>query len=375
MGLFDKLRGELIDIIEWVDDTNHTLVWRFPRYQNEIKNGARLVVRPGQVAVFVNEGKIADVFEPGTHELTTRNLPILTTLAGWKYGFDSPFKAEVYFVSTRQSTGLEGGTPEPIMLRDADFGPVQLRAFGSYALRAGDPRALLRELVGTDGAFQADEVSELMRSLLISAFASLLGESKIAALDLAQNYKALGDELRKRVRSQIDDEYGLDLTMVAILNISFPPQVQKALDTRTSMGIIGDMGRYQQYQLANAMMAAAENPAGPGPGASIGLGMAMAGQMMNPGMQPGLHAPSGPPASGAVPPPLPPPLPVFHVDFGGQSAGPFDAATLSQHAAQGRVKPTTLVWMQGMPAWAPASQVPQLAFLFASSGPPPLPAS
>src|SRR5688572_19338421 len=150
MGLFDKLKGELVDIIEWVDDSNgHTLVWRFPRYQNEIKNGAQLIVRPGQVAVFVHMGKLADVFEPGTHTLATNNLPLLSTLQGWKHGFNSPFKAEVYFVSTRQVTDLKWGTPNPIMLRDADFGPIRLRAFGTYTLRATDPKALLKELVGT----------------------------------------------------------------------------------------------------------------------------------------------------------------------------------------------------------------------------------
>ena len=157
MGLFDKLRNELVDIIEWVDNTNRTLVWRFPRYQNEIKNGAQLIVRPGQKAVFVHRGQMADVFEPGNYALKTENLPILSTLQGWKYGFNSPFKSEVYFVSTRQITDLKWGTPNPIMLRDADFGPVRVRAFGTYAVKAVDPKALLKELVGTDAEFDADE--------------------------------------------------------------------------------------------------------------------------------------------------------------------------------------------------------------------------
>ena len=156
MGLFDKLRAELIDIIEWVDDSRHTLVWRFPRYHNQIKNGAQLIVRPGQVAVFVHRGELADVFEPGHYTLNTDNLPVFSTLAGWKYGFDSPFKAEVYFVSTRQMTDLKWGTPNPIMMRDADFGPIRIRAFGTYALKAVDAKALLKELVGTDSEFDAD---------------------------------------------------------------------------------------------------------------------------------------------------------------------------------------------------------------------------
>ena len=164
MGLLDKLRAELIDIIEWVDDSHHTLVWRFPRFHNQIKNGAQLIVRPGQLAIFVHQGKVADVFEPGQHRLTTSNLPVLSTLAGWKYGFDSPFKAEVYFVATRQITDLKWGTPNPVLMRDADFGPVRVRAFGTYALRAVNPRALLTELVGTDSEFEADEISELLRA-------------------------------------------------------------------------------------------------------------------------------------------------------------------------------------------------------------------
>jgi membrane protease subunit (stomatin/prohibitin family) len=193
MGLLDKLRGELVDIIEWIDDDRHTLVWRFPRYQNEIKNGAQLIVRPGQLAIFVHRGQIADVFEPGNYALKTDNLPVLSTLQGWKYGFNSPFRSEVYFVSTRQITDLKWGTPNPIMLRDADFGPIRLRAFGTYVLKATDPKALLKELVGTDGVVEADEVSELMRSIIMTAFADMLGEQKIAALDLAANYREMSE--------------------------------------------------------------------------------------------------------------------------------------------------------------------------------------
>ena len=210
MGLFDKLRGELVDIIEWVDDSQHTLVWRFPRYHNQIKNGAQLIVRPGQMAVFVHRGELADVFEPGHYELRTDNLPILSTLMGWAHGFDSPFKSEVYFVRTSQITDLKWGTPNPIMLRDADFGPVRLRAFGTYTLKAMDPRILLKEIVGTDGEFDADEVTELLRSIINSSFADMLGEKKVAALDLAAHYTEMGDDLRDVVNERIDDEYGLE---------------------------------------------------------------------------------------------------------------------------------------------------------------------
>ncbi|MBV08141.1 MAG: antifreeze protein, partial [Rubinisphaera sp.] len=241
MGFFDKLRAELIDIIEWIDDSRHTIVWRFPRYHNQIKHGAQLIVRPGQMAVFVHRGELADVFEPGHYKLTTDNLPILSTLQGWKYGFDSPFKSEVYFVSTRQITDLKWGTPNPIMMRDADFGPIRLRAFGTYVLKATEPRALLKELVGTDSEFETDEVTELMRSMISTSLADILGESNIAALDLAGKYRDLSDQLRAHVAERIDDEYGLDIPQLFIVNISLPEEVEKAIDTRSSMSVIGDM--------------------------------------------------------------------------------------------------------------------------------------
>jgi membrane protease subunit (stomatin/prohibitin family) len=233
MGIFNTLRNELIDIIEWIDDGKHTLVWRFPRYENEIKNGARLIVRPGQSAVFVREGQIADVFGPGSYELTTKNLPLLSTLAGWKYGFDSPFKAEVYFVSTRTLTDLKWGTPNPVMLRDADFGPIRLRAFGNFTLRAIDSKALLRELVGTDGIFAVEAVAELLRAIIASSFADVIGEAQLAALDLASKYNELSELLKKRVCERIDDEYGLEVPALQIINIALPESVEKALDKRS----------------------------------------------------------------------------------------------------------------------------------------------
>jgi membrane protease subunit (stomatin/prohibitin family) len=345
-----------------VDDTNHTLVWRFPRYQNEIKNGAQLVVRPGQLAIFVDRGRIADVFQPGMTTLTTANLPILSTLQGWKYGFESPFKAEVYFVSTRQVTDLKWGTPQPIMLRDADFGPIRLRAFGTYAIRAVDPKILLTGLVGTDQDFEVDEVGELLRAMIATSFAQLVGESKIAALDLAANYRALSDQLRKRVQEQIDDEYGLELPQLLIVNVSLPPEVEKALDTRSSMGVIGDLQRFQQFQMGQAVLEGARNPGGMGAaGAGIGLGMAMAqqmGQVMN--------------AGGAGAPP-PPPAPAFYVAVNGQTTGPFPLAQLASAIQAGQVQPGTLVYGGGVTAWTPAGQVPALASYFAAPPPPPPP--
>lgn len=359
MGLFDKLRNELIDIIEWIDDSQHTLVWRFPRYQNEIKNGAQLIVRPGQKAIFVHRGEIADIFEPGHYELKTDNLPLLSTLAGWKYGFNSPFRAEVYFVSTKQLTDLKWGTPNPVMMRDPEFGPIRIRAFGTYSLRATSPAALLKELVGTDQNFGADAVAELLRSIIVSTLSELLSKSNIPALDLASHYSQHADALRRAVQEKIDDEYGLEIPQLVIVNISLPESVEKALDTRTSMGVIGDLGRFQQYQLGQAMTSGSGGSAAEGVG--LGLGMAMAGRMMQAG------AFSSPAAS----PPAPPAL--WHIAVNGQSQGPFPAEQLLSAITAGQVTRSTLVWTAGMTNWAAAEQVPQLAAAFGPPAPPPVP--
>ncbi len=365
MGLFDKLRAELIDIIEWVDDSQHTLVWRFPRHQNEIKNGAQLIVRPGQSAVFVHRGQMGDVFEPGNYELKSDNLPILSTLQGWKYGFNSPFRSEVYFVRTAQITDLKWGTPNPVMLRDADFGPIRLRAFGTYTMKAIDPGILLKELVGTDSSFEADEVTELLRSIITTAFVDLLGESKVAALDLASKYREMSEDLRKLVCERVDDEYGLEVPQLFIVNISLPEDVEKALDTRTSMGVIGDMNRFQQYQMGQAMLTAADNPAGGGAAEGMGLGMgfAMANRMVQAG---------GGAGGGMMPPPAPQAT-VWHIAADGQTQGQFNDQQIAQAISQGQVSATTQVWCAGMQSWTPAGQVPQLGNYFAAVPPPPPP--
>ena len=368
MGLFDRLRNELIDIVEWVDDSRHTLVWRFPRYRNEIKNGAQLIVRPGQMAIFVHRGELADVFEPGHYTLSTDNLPLLSTLQGWKYGFESPFKAEIYFVSTRQITDLKWGTPNPILLRDPDFGPVRLRAFGTYAMRASDPAALLREIVGTDSSLEADEVSELMRSIIVTSFSDMLGESKIAALDLASNYHELSEQLRRTALERVDDEYGLDVPQLFIVNISLPEEVEKAIDTRSSMGAIGDLQAYQQYQMGRAMLEAAENPSGGGAseGLGLGVGLAMANRM-------GLPGGAAAPGAGGAALPAPPPPPSWYIAENGQSAGPFTPDQLAQAAAGGRLTGETLVWAPHVKNWTKAGEVAELTPVFGPPAPPPLP--
>ncbi|MFP4356312.1 MAG: SPFH domain-containing protein [Phycisphaerae bacterium] len=368
MGLWDKIRGELIDIIEWTDDSNDTMVWRFERYGNEIKYGAQLVVREGQAAVFINEGKLADIFQPGQYTLETRNLPILSTLKGWKYGFESPFKAEVYFISTRQFTDLKWGTKNPIMLRDAEFGPVRLRAFGTYCMRVTDPACFIREIVGTDGHFTTQEVTNQLRNMIITRFTDLLGESKIAVLDLASNYNELGEFCTKHLAPEME-KYGLGLTKLLIENISLPPAVEEALDKRSSMGVLGNLNQYTQYQAAEAMEDLAKNPGAgggmAGGGMGMGMGFAMANQMGQAmGNQQQAPVPAGPP-----------PIPQqasFYIAVNGQQAGPFDMATLQQQVSGGQLTRETLVWKQGMGSWTAAGQVGELSSLFGSA-PPPLP--
>ena len=246
MGLFDKLKGELIDIIEWTDDSSDTIVYRFERYGNEIKNGAKLTVRESQAAVFVNEGQFADVFQPGMYDLTTENLPVLSTLKGWAHGFNSPYKAEVYFVNTKRFTDLKWGTQNPIMLRDAEFGPIRLRAFGSYSMRVTDPAKFMKEIVGTDSDFTTDEIVDQLRNIVVSRFTDALAESKIPALDLAANYDELGKFMENKIAGEFG-EYGLKLVKLLVENISLPPAVEEVLDKRSSMGILGNLNQYSVY--------------------------------------------------------------------------------------------------------------------------------
>jgi len=362
MALWDKLTGELVDIVEWIDDTRDTMVWRFPRYQNEIKYGAQLIVREGQAAAFLNEGKLADLFlAPGTYTLDTQNLPVLSTLRGWKYGFNSPFKSEVYFVSMRTFTDRKWGTKNPIMMRDPEFGPVRLRAFGTFSIKCADPAVLLRNVVGTDGRFSVEEIGEQLRDLVVSRFADVLGESKIAALDLAANYDDLGKFLTTRMAPDFAI-FGLQLVTLRVENISLPPEVEAAMDKRTSMGVIGNMQQYTQFQTANAIGDAAKQPGGlAGSAAGIGAGFAMANQMAG--------------AINAPPSNQPPPVPgqtSFFIAVDGKQQGPVSVDQLKASIAAGSVNRQTLVWKNGMPNWVPLESVPELATLMAAV-PPPLP--
>ena len=277
MGIWDLVKSELIDVIEWLDDSGDILVWRFPDEDHEIKMGAKLTVREGQAAVFINEGQLADVFTPGLYSLTTQNMPVMTTLRSWKYGFESPFKAEIYFVSTRNFIDLKWGTQNPIMMRDADLGVVRLRAFGTYSIRVKDPGAFIKQVVGTDGCYTTEEIEGQLRSMLVSAFSGMLGTAKIAALDLAANYRTMGDQAMTSMDPDFQT-YGISLTRFVIENISVPPEVEKMLDTRSQMGLVGDMGRFTQFQTAQAIPEAARS-GGAGGFTGMGVGIAMGQQM------------------------------------------------------------------------------------------------
>jgi len=364
MGLWDKLKGELIDIIEWLDDSRDTIVWRFPRYENEIKMGAKLVVRESQAAVFVNEGRVADVFGPGTYTLTTQNMPILSTLKGWKYGFESPWKAEVYFVNTRQFTDMKWGTQNPVIVRDPEFGAVRLRAFGAFAMRVTDPAALLRELVGTDPQFRTEEVQEYLRQLVVSHLGSALATANVPMLDLAAKQQVIGSTLATVLTDELAPS-GISIPKFIIENISVPPEVEAALDKRTSIGVVGNLDNYTKFQAANAMEDAANNTGGAGEAFGFGLGMA-AGQRATQAM----NTPSSPPPS-AAPPPLPSTAEWF-VGVNGQQQGPYDQNGLAGMAASGALRRDTLVWKNGMAGWTAAGQVGELAGIFAQV-PPPLP--
>lgn len=368
MGLLDKLFGEFIDIIEWTDDSNDTLVYRFERYGNEIKYGAKLTVRESQVAVFVNEGRVADVFEPGMYELATNNLPILSTLQGWPHGLESPFKAEVYFFSTRQFTDLKWGTKNPVMLRDQEFGPVRLRAFGTYVIHVKDPVTFLKEIVGTDSHFTTDEITNQLRNLIVSRFASILGQSGIPVLDLAANYEDLGTYVTNKIRPEFV-AYGLDVTTLLVENISLPPVVEEALDRRTSMGIVGNLRNYSTFQAAEAMAAAASNPGGAAAeGIGLGVGFAMATRLAD--------AMQAPTRSEYLQLPTKSmqhkPAPAYFVAEAGHQAGPFDFAEMERRIHAREVVRESLVWNQDLTDWIPAGQLEEFDDIFAGV-PPPIP--
>jgi membrane protease subunit (stomatin/prohibitin family) len=367
MSLWEKAKAELLDIIEWLDDSNDTLVWRFPRFDNEIKYAAQLIVRQSQAAVFVHTGRIADVFTPGRHRLVTENLPALTTLMGWKYGFHSPFKAEIYFVNTRNFTNLKWGTKNPVIIRDPELGPVRLRAFGTYVVRVADPVKFLNEIVGTGGHFTIDAISEQLRNLIVTRFSDMLAESRIAVPDLSASYNEISQALTRKIAAEFI-EYGLEITKFLVENIALPPEVESALDKKSSMGIIGNLDNFLKFQSATAMEAAANNPGGEAAsGVGMGIGFAMANQMgRTMAGQPATAAPAS-----SAPPPLENSDARYFVGSNGNQSGPYDKAVITAQIMSGAITRDTLLWHTGMEKWQQAGHFTEFAPLFKT--PPPLP--
>ncbi|MCU1228082.1 MAG: hypothetical protein JWO97_966 [Acidobacteria bacterium] len=369
MGFFDNLRKEAasqwIEIIEWLDDSSDTLVYRFPVYNQEIKMGAQLIVRENQVALFINEGQAADLFTAGTYTLSTQNIPIMTTLRGWKYGFESPFKAEVYFFNTRLFTDLKWGTANPVMMRDKDFGMIRLRAFGSYATRIADPKLFFKTIVGTQSLTSTADILGQLRSTIISKLSDAIAEGNIAALDMASKY----DELSKLAIEKIGPEfqsYGFELAKFFVENISLPDEVEAAIDQRTKLGVLGDkMGQYTQMRTADAIGVAAANPGGVA-GAGVGLGAGVAiGNAMGQAFGGGSNAaPPPPPAANTA---------RWSIAIDGKTYGPYTDDALRSMMSSGQVAPTTQAWRPGCAGWAAVTDFPELGGGASSMMPPPPP--
>jgi len=375
--VFNFLSGQFIDVIEWTSDTRDTMVYRFERYGHEIKYGAKLTVREGQVAVFIHEGQLADIFTPGLYMLETNNMPIMTSLQHWDHGFKSPFKSEIYFVNTNRFTDLKWGTKNPIMLRDPEFGPTRIRAFGTYTVRVADAGRFMTEIVGTDGEFTTDEVTFQIRNIIVQQFSQVVAGSGIPVLDMAANTGEFGTLVASRISDTID-QYGLTLPELYIENISLPPAVEEALDRRTSMGVVGDLNKYTQFQTAEAMRAAADAPGGSGMGEGLGMGMgmAMANQVAQGigGQQAPAQAQPHQAAHGTHAAPPPPPVEhVWHIAENGQTKGPFSKADLGRMAGSGELTRESFVWTQGQDGWKKAEDVTELAQLFTVMPPPPPP--
>jgi len=369
----EKLSNEFIDIVEWLDYTDDTIAHRFERYQNEIKNGAKLIVREGQTAVFVNEGQLADVFAPGTYDLTTKNLPILATLKGWKYGFNSPFKAEVYFVNTHLFTDEKWGTKNPVTLSDERFGLVEIRAFGTYAFRISDAGKFIIDIVGTDNNFTNYEINEHLKSLIATRFTDTVGEANLPIELYAANTTELSDTCRE-VMSPEFESVGISLEKFFIENVSMPEDLKKEIFEYSRLDKL-DMQKLAQFKAAKAMEAAAKNEGGTaGAGMGMGMGFVLAqqmGSMMGGNM--GQQQAGFPQATGAaVPPPMPTQV-MYYYAVNGAQQGPVSIDQLRALFASRTINRESLVWKQGMANWAPLQDVEELKAFLGGNTPPPLP--
>ncbi|MFO1229052.1 MAG: SPFH domain-containing protein [Alicycliphilus sp.] len=305
MALMDFIKKQFIDILQWTEEGDGTLAWRFPMAGMEIQTGATLVVRESQMALFVNEGQVADVFGPGTYKLTTQTLPVLTYLKNWDKLFQSPFKSDVYFFSTRQQIDQKWGTPQPITIRDKDFGAVRLRAFGNYAYRVADPKLFHGEISGTRESYPAADLDGQLRGLVLQNISNAIASSGVAFLDLAANQLMFADALARELAPAFE-KLGLKLEAMTVQNLSLPEELQKVLDQKIGMGMVGgDMGRFMQYQTAQAIPKLAEGAAGGGGGGGVvgdamglGAGVAM-GQVLAQNLQAGLAGGAAPAAPAA----------------------------------------------------------------------------
>ena len=375
MGIFDKIKEKLshefIDIIEWLDYTPDTICHRFERYQNEIKNNAKLIVREGQTAVFINEGQLADVFTPGTYTLNTKNLPILTTLKGWKYGFDSPFKAEVYFVNTHLFTDEKWGTKNPITLNDERFGLVEIRAFGTYAFRISDAGKFITDIVGTDNNFTNFEINEHLKSLIATRFTDTVGEANLPIELYAANTTELSETCKEVMQPEFQS-VGISLEKFFIENVSMPEDLKKEIFEYSRIDKL-DLDKLTKFKTAKAIEAAAANEGGTaGAGMGMGMGFVLAqqmGGMMSPqmgGQQPATQQ------TGSMPPPIPQPTQYYYA-ANGQQAGPVSIEQLSALFANRTINKDSLVWKQGLQDWTPLKDVEELKAFLGGNTPPPLP--
>ena len=368
----EKLSNEFIDIIEWLDYTDDTIAHRFERYQNEIKNGAKLIVREGQTAVFINEGQLADVFEPGTYDLTTQNLPILSTLKGWKYGFNSPFKAEVYFVNTHLFTDEKWGTKSPITLSDDRFGLVEIRAFGTYAFKISDAGKFIIDIVGTDSNFTNFEINEHLKSLIATRFTNTVGQANLPIELYAANTTELSETCREVMAPEFQS-VGISLEKFYIENVSMPEDLKKEIFEYSRIDKL-DLDKLTKFKTAKAIEAAAQNEGGTaGAGMGMGMGFVLAqqmGGMMNP--QAGGGTMQGQPAAAQTPPPMPTPTQYFYAVNGTQH-GPVSFEQLQALFAGRTINRDSLVWKQGMAAWTPLKEVEELKSFLGGNTPRPLP--
>lgn len=366
MGIFDRLRNELIDIIEFLDNTQDTIVYRFERHNNEIKNNAKLIVREGQMAVFVNEGQIADTFTPGTYTLSTQNLPILTTLKGWKYGFNSPFKAEVYFVSTKNFIDQKWGTKNGITLSDNRFGMIEIRAFGVYSFKVTDAPTFIREITGTNQVYTTEQIKDQLKSIIVTRFTDATGESNLSIEKYAANLNELSESIFGYMKDDFS-AYGMEVTKFLVENVSMPDEVKKEIFELSRLDKI-DLDKLTKLKAAKAMEAAAENPSGTaGMGIGLGAGMTMANQMTQQ-MANQMHNNQN---VQSPPPPIPGST-SYYVAVGGQQSGPFVKDGLMQLVEKKILTRETLVWRSGLPEWGPAGAQADLNDLWTST-PPPIP--